>query len=62
MMDVIVPPLEITQKIIICADGDVAGQRAADKLAKRLHEAGYIVRMASPPQDQDFNDILRGEG
>lgn len=61
MMDVIVPPVETTQQIIICADGDAAGQRAADKLAKRLHETGYIVRMASPPQDQDFNDVLRRE-
>lgn len=62
MMDVVVPPLEITQEIIICADGDAAGQKAADKLAERLHRAGYIVRMALPPQGQDFNDILRGEG
>jgi hypothetical protein len=62
MMDVIVPPLEITSEIIICADGDVAGQRAADKLAKRLHGTGYTVRIASPPQGQDFNDILRREG
>ncbi len=61
MMDIVVPPLEITQEIIICADGDSAGQKAADKLAERLHRTGYGVRMAPSPQDQDFNDILRGE-
>lgn len=61
MMDVVVPPLEITQEIIICADGDGAGQKAADKLAERLHKPGYIVRIAPSPQGQDFNDILRGK-
>lgn len=61
MMGVVVPPPEITSEIIICADGDAAGQHAADKLAKRLHGTGYTVRMASPPQGQDFNDILRGQ-
>ncbi len=59
MIDVVVPPLEITQEIIICADGDGAGQNAANKLAKRLHQAGYGVRIAPSPQGQDFNDILR---
>lgn len=61
MVDVVVPPLEITTEIIICADGDGAGQRAADKLATRLHGVGYIVRIAPSPQGQDFNDILRRE-
>lgn len=61
MVDIVVPPLESTQEITICADGDGAGQKAADKLAERLHRAGYIVRIAPSPQGQDFNDILRGE-
>lgn len=59
MMDIVVPPLEITQDIIICADGDGAGQNAANKLANRLHRDGYGVRIAPSPQGQDFNDILR---
>ena len=59
MIDIVVPPLEITQEIIICADGDNAGQNAADKLATRLHRAGYRVRIAPSPQGQDFNDVLR---
>ena len=61
MIDIVVPPLEITQEIIVCADGDGAGQKAADKLAERLHRAGYGVRIARSPQGQDFNDVLRGE-
>ena len=61
MMDVVVPPFEITQEIIICAEGDSAGQIAADKLAERLHRAGYGVLIAPSPQGQDFNDVLRGE-
>jgi hypothetical protein len=59
MRDVVVPPLEITQEVIICADGDGAGQKAADKLADRLHKEGYGVRIAPSPQGQDFNDVLR---
>lgn len=61
MMDVVVPPLEITQEIIICADGDNPGEKAAHKLAERLHRTGYSVRIAPSPQGQDFNDILRGK-
>lgn len=57
--DIVVPPLQITQEIIICADGDDAGQKAADKLAKRLHRTGYGVRIAPSTQVQDFNDFLR---
>jgi hypothetical protein len=59
MVDIAIPPLEITSEIIICADGDSPGKNAADKLAKRLDGAGYIVRIAPSPQGQDFNDILR---
>ncbi len=61
MMEIVVPPLEITQEIIISVDGDGAGQNAADKLAERLHRAGYGVRIALSPQGQDFNDVLRGQ-
>jgi len=61
MIDIVVPHPEITSEIIICADGDGAGQNAADKLAERLHRDGYGVRIAPSPQGQDFNDILRGQ-
>lgn len=61
MVDVVVPPIEITQDILICADGDGAGERAAQKLAERLVKDGYAVRISTPPQGQDFNDMLREE-
>jgi len=61
MVDVVVPPLEITQEIIICVDGDGAGQHATNKLAERLHRTGYSVCLAPSPQGQDCNDILRGK-
>jgi len=61
MIDIVVPPLEIASEIIVCADGDGAGKKAANKLAERLHRAGYGVRIAPSPQGQDFNDVLRGE-
>jgi putative DNA primase/helicase len=59
MRDVVVPPFEVTQDIIICMDGDSAGKKAASTLAERVHRAGYGVRIAPSPQGQDFNDILR---
>ncbi len=60
MVNVAVPSLEITREIIICADGDGAGHRAANTLAERLHRDGYVVRLALPPQGEDFNTVLRG--
>ena len=61
MLNVEVPPLEITQKIIIAADNDNAGIGAANKLADRLLSAGYGVQIAMPPEGMDFNDLLQGQ-
>ncbi|MDA0781242.1 MAG: toprim domain-containing protein [Rickettsiales bacterium] len=61
MLNVEVPPLEITQKIIIAADNDKAGIGAANKLADRLLSAGYRVQIAMPPEGMDFNDLLQGQ-
>lgn len=61
MVDIVVPPLEVTQEVIICADGDGPGQKAAQKLADRLHRTGYGVCLAPSPEGHDFNDVLRGE-
>lgn len=59
MIGVVVPPLDITQEIIIAADHDEADTRAADKLASRLINNGYTVKIATPPKEQsDFNDLL----
>jgi putative DNA primase/helicase len=57
--NIVVPSLEITQEIIIAADGDKTGLEAANTLAKRLSHQGYIVKIASAPEGLDFNDVLR---
>lgn len=59
MCHVIVPPLDITQQIIIAADGDKAGRKAAHTLAKRLAPQGYKIQMAYAPEGMDFNDVLK---
>lgn len=58
MLNVKVPPLEITQKIIIAADGDKAGENAAYKTADKLINESYQVSIALAPQAKDFNDLL----
>jgi hypothetical protein len=59
MQNIIVPPLDITPEIIIAADNDEAGLKAANKLACRLLAKGYITRIAIPPKlGSDFNDLL----
>jgi putative DNA primase/helicase len=45
--------------IIILADADEPGERAATKAAARWLKAGRRVRIARPPQGLDFNDVLR---
>jgi putative DNA primase/helicase len=60
LLNVKVPPLDITHEILIAADGDSAGITAANKLATRLLEGGYKVSIATPSTGMDFNDVLRG--
>jgi phage/plasmid primase-like uncharacterized protein len=58
LVQVIVP--DDVVEIIICADHDHAGQKAAERAAARFQEAGKQVRVAMPEaKGQDFNDILR---
>lgn len=59
MQNVIVPPLNITQEVIIAADNDKTGRNAAYELANRLLTDGYKVRLSLPPEGMDFNDMLR---
>lgn len=61
MVNVLVPPLDVTQEIIIAADNDMPGRKAANKLADRLLKNGYRVSIIMPPEGMDFNDLLRGE-
>ena len=58
MVSVQVPPVDITQEIIIGADADATGIASANKLAVRLLDEGYKVSIAMPSQGTDFNDTL----
>lgn len=59
MINVEVPPLEVTQQIIIAADSDPAGIAAANNLANRLLKQDYSVKIATPLiAGTDFNDLL----
>jgi putative DNA primase/helicase len=44
--------------IIILADGDDAGEAAAQTFAKRCMRQGRKIRIARPPKGLDFNDLL----
>ncbi len=46
------------REIIICADGDDAGDKAARYLKKRLEYERRAVRIARAPRGKDFNDLL----
>lgn len=48
------------KELVICADGDAAGLKAAETAARRLHLCGTRVRIAPAPQGADYNDLLRG--
>lgn len=48
-----------TVRVVIFADADDAGLAAADDLARRLAREGRRVRIAAPPDGEDFNDTLR---
>lgn len=48
------------REVVICADGDEPGHKAARTAAVRLTHEGRIVRIAEAPVGSDFNDVLRG--
>lgn len=47
------------QDVIVLADGDEPGERAARQAAIRWRREGRRIRIARPPQGMDFNDLLR---
>jgi len=57
---VILPPEVKT--VIIAADGDEAGEVAAQAAARRFIAEGRSVKIARPPQGMDFNDLLNKPG
>ncbi len=46
------------REIIICADGDEAGEKAARQLRVRLEYQKRTVRVEAAPAGKDFNDLL----
>ncbi len=46
--------------VIVLADGEEAGEAAAQDGALRWKHQGRRVRIARPPQGMDFNDMLSG--
>ncbi len=46
--------------MIVLADGDEAGEKAARACALRYKREGRRVRIARPPLGLDFNDLLLG--
>jgi hypothetical protein len=47
------------ESLLIVADNDPAGIRAADQCARRWHDAGREVRIAIPPPGKDAADLAR---
>ncbi len=56
LRSVILPPEVKT--VIVAADGDQAGEEAAQETARRFIAEGRTVKIAHPPQGMDFNDLL----
>jgi hypothetical protein len=45
--------------VVIAADPDEVGMKAAQTAARRWHAEDRIVRIAKPAKGQDFNDLAR---
>lgn len=52
----LLPPL--VREVIVLADGDEPGEKAAQDAAQRFVQQGRKVRIARPPEGKDFNDLL----
>jgi phage/plasmid primase-like uncharacterized protein len=53
---------EDMRNVIVLADGDLAGEAAAEAAALRWKRQGRRVRIARAPQGMDFNDLLLARG
>jgi hypothetical protein len=49
------------REVIILADGEEAGRRAARDAAERWRREQRLVRIAYAPEGTDFNDVLMGK-
>lgn len=50
---------ERPERLIIAADGDVAGRKASEALARRASSLGWFVHVRTAPEGQDWNDVLK---
>ena len=57
---IVLPELPMATEVVICADADPTGEKAADVAADRWKSEGRVVTIATPPVGKDFNDVLRG--
>jgi hypothetical protein len=57
-INLILPPPPLAATIIIAADNDPAGIKAAKIAATKWIKEGRKVKIALPPENSDFNDIL----
>jgi hypothetical protein len=47
------------REVLIAADADLEGLKAARIAARRWHGEGRIVRIVKPPEGIDFIDLAR---
>ncbi len=57
----VILPAEV-KAVVIAADGDAAGEKAAQAAARRFYLEGREVKIARPPDGMDFNDLLMKPG
>jgi P4 family phage/plasmid primase-like protien len=58
-------PLPKGVEVIVARDGDIPGSPADGQMQRTLatlKERGFIALLASPPEGQDFNDVLLNHG
>lgn len=57
---IVLPDPPLAGEVLICADADAPGMKAAHEAAKAFAKQGRVVRIATPTHGKDFNDTLRG--
>ncbi len=57
MRRLLLPPQ--VREVVLCVDGDEAGDKAARHLAERFASEGRAARIAPAPDGQDYNDLTR---
>ncbi len=58
-------PVPANATVIVARDGDLPGSKAEGQMARAssmLAQRGMTVLIATPPEEQDFNDVLVREG